>query len=122
MLGREQGWNLSDERKDVWREYKTIFGLTRCALQVLKVPSTTLTSSVPRYQNNLTKMTQADPPTAFRGGILADDMGIGKTLTMLSLIASEHASIERCCDKILQHSEVIKPMRGTLIVVPLSCV
>ncbi|CAM1511418.1 Fc.00g089310.m01.CDS01 [Cosmosporella sp. VM-42] len=40
------------------------------------------------YLNVITGMTQAKPPAETRGGILADMMGLGKTLSILSLVAT----------------------------------
>ncbi|POR34601.1 Putative SWI/SNF-related matrix-associated actin-dependent regulator [Tolypocladium paradoxum] len=40
------------------------------------------------YSNAITGQEQRDPPPETRGGILADMMGLGKTLSILSLIAS----------------------------------
>ncbi|KAH7468451.1 hypothetical protein KRP22_012090 [Phytophthora ramorum] len=68
-------------------------------------------------------LTRPDPPAPCLGGILADDMGMGKTMMMLSLIAyqkyvGEEKSAEDCDDS---------PPRGkrrltgkTLVVCPLS--
>lgn len=77
-----------------------------------------------RYVNNVTGESQFCPPPNFRGGILADAMGLGKTLTMLALIASDtlsHAGssgidrVETTCSP--SSYPVVKT---TLIVVPLS--
>lgn len=77
-----------------------------------------------RYVNNATGESQFCPPPNFRGGILADAMGLGKTLTMLALIASDtlsHAGssgidrVETTCSP--SSYPVVKT---TLIVVPLS--
>ena len=40
------------------------------------------------YYNVLTNFAQRAPPAMVRGGILADDMGMGKTITALALILS----------------------------------
>ena len=42
-----------------------------------------------RYRNNVKGDFQGQPPPPFRGGILADQMGLGKTLQMIALIASD---------------------------------
>ena len=44
------------------------------------------------YYNVITNQTQHEPPPPTRGGILADMMGLGKTLSVLSLIASTVAA------------------------------
>lgn len=41
-----------------------------------------------RYYNVITEHAQREPPPETRGGILADMMGLGKTLSILSLVAS----------------------------------
>ena len=41
-----------------------------------------------RYINELSRVEQEGTPTLMRGGILADDMGIGKTIQMIALIAT----------------------------------
>lgn len=41
-----------------------------------------------RYYNVITDQAVKDPPVETRGGILADMMGLGKTLSILSLVAS----------------------------------
>ncbi|KAF4126754.1 Superfamily II DNA or RNA helicase, SNF2 family [Geosmithia morbida] len=41
-----------------------------------------------RYYNVITQHAQREPPPETRGGILADMMGLGKTLSILSLVAS----------------------------------
>lgn len=41
------------------------------------------------FANRVSDARQADPPNAFYGGIIADPMGFGKTLAMISLIASD---------------------------------
>ena len=43
-----------------------------------------------RYYNVITQHSQSQPPPETRGGILADMMGLGKTLSILSLIASSN--------------------------------
>lgn len=40
-----------------------------------------------RYTNNITGSFEYQAPPQFRGGILADNMGFGKTLSMIALIA-----------------------------------
>ena len=40
------------------------------------------------FKNSLTNFTSHTKPQNFLGGILADDMGVGKTLSIISLIVS----------------------------------
>jgi SWI/SNF-related matrix-associated actin-dependent regulator of chromatin subfamily A3 len=70
MLGRERGWALHNPQKDLW--------------------SVEICPSGSRiYINNITQDTRDEPLPEFRGGILADHMGLGKSLSMISLIASD---------------------------------
>lgn len=77
-----------------------------------------------RYINNVTGESQSCPPPNFRGGILADAMGLGKTLTMLALITSDtlsHAGSSGFDTVGPTRSSTSYPIvRTTLIVVPLS--
>src|SRR5436190_18583065 len=71
MLRRERGWALHNPQEDLWSVEISPSGF--------KI-----------YVNNITQDTQDDAPPEFRGGILADHMGLGKTLSMISLIASDY--------------------------------
>lgn len=62
-----------------------------------------------RYCNNIVKSKDYSTPISFRGGILSDQMGLGKSLSMLALIANDK---NRC-------GNATEPRRySTLIVVP----
>ncbi|OAP57411.1 hypothetical protein AYL99_08149 [Fonsecaea erecta] len=92
MVERENGWNLSGARNDIWKSHIDAFG-------------------VRRYKNTVCGFTQTRAPESFRGGIIADEMGLGKTCTMLALIAASP----------FQHSSSTYDsncVKGTLIVVP----
>ena len=53
--------------------------------------STDPTLTTLRYINIVTRCEQRNPPTAFLGGLLVDAPGLGKTLSMISLLAfSKH--------------------------------
>lgn len=39
--------------------------------------------------NKISNIAQPNEPSQFRGGIIADPMGLGKTLTMIALIATD---------------------------------
>lgn len=66
--------------------------------------------------NRVSNTAQTDEPPQFYGGIIADPMGLGKTLSMISLIASD-ALLSR-------HSEsptgvsAVSSSDQTLVVVP----
>ncbi|KAG8532187.1 uncharacterized protein KY384_003828 [Bacidia gigantensis] len=70
MMHREQGWDFKQKYKDLWQENKDIHGRFS-------------------YQNRVTGREQARPPDQFRGGLLIDAPGLGKSLSIISLIASD---------------------------------
>ncbi|KAJ5020759.1 SNF2 family N-terminal domain-containing protein [Bipolaris maydis] len=78
-------------------------------------------STLMHFQNVLTKF-EALKRCEARGGILADDMGLGKSLTMLSAIAKTLQDAESFASASTANatgsSTVRKPSRATLIVVP----
>ncbi|KAI3317051.1 hypothetical protein HD806DRAFT_516155 [Xylariaceae sp. AK1471] len=100
LLGREQGWDFSASRKDVWKSYSDRFGRFR-------------------YQNTLSGLSQSNRPPEFRGGILADDMGLGKTVSILALI-SITSSLAQCGCEHRERATEPRFAKGTIIVVPLS--
>ncbi|KAM0461239.1 hypothetical protein ACHAPV_004557 [Trichoderma viride] len=61
MLQREQGWAWDGSRPDIW-EF---------------------------FVNKVSESVETETPPQFYGGIIADPMGLGKTLSMISLIASD---------------------------------
>jgi len=76
---------------------------------------------IPFYQHVITAA-KSDKPEDFRGGILADDMGLGKSLTMISVIVS---SLDRALEYAVANTHGIQdlhrrivPSKATLIVVP----
>lgn len=69
MLRRELGWSASGGPADIWEAHDTP------------------TSRV--FINRISELHQNDPPPAFSGGIIADPMGLGKTLTMIALVATD---------------------------------
>jgi SNF2 family DNA or RNA helicase len=74
-----------------------------------------------RYQNTLSGQSQLEPPPEFKGGCLADCMGLGKTLSMLSLIAANPfraEDLETGGGVLVQESAQL--VKATLIVVPFS--
>ena len=100
MQGRERGWDLQDERgtNDLWQCKQDYLG-HECFVDILS------------------GQRSSQRPPDFRGGILADDMGLSKTCSMLSLIATD----DHCSD-FGDTTEVTVPdatPRTTLIVMPL---
>lgn len=76
MLAREEmGRALADDNKNL-----TTFWQTKIAPNHEK-----------RYYNVITRQSQKSPPPETRGGLLADMMGLGKTLSILSLVTSTGA-------------------------------
>jgi hypothetical protein len=73
-----------------------------------------------RYRNTITGIPQTEKPPEFAGGILADQMGLGKTLSVLALIAANPAK------HLLESNrgnDCTRPRvaNSTLIIVPYSC-
>ncbi|KAK8057087.1 hypothetical protein PG996_011024 [Apiospora saccharicola] len=89
MLGREQGWRFKGEKLSM-------------AILIICF----------RYLNQIDESLHDVPPLEFRGGILADTMGYGKTLEIISLIAYDKSTTEQ-----FQTHWLTEPTT-TLIVVP----
>jgi SNF2 family DNA or RNA helicase len=68
MLRREQGWAMGVGTSDIWTR-QSQFGIHR-------------------YQNNITGVCHDQAPPPFQGGLLADEMGLAKTLSMICLITA----------------------------------
>lgn len=68
------------------------------------------------FVDNITHSIQNDPPPDFRGGILADQMGLGKSLSILALIAHDKAPALQYPDGTPDKQSAL----ATLIVVPSS--
>ena len=86
MLQREEGWGLDGNRRDVWKSDLVAGRLT--------------------YTNTITGQRQYKPPPSFRGGLLIDAPGLGKSLSVIALIAAGRAK---------------SAGSTTLLVVPKSC-
>lgn len=95
MIQRERGWALSGHHKDVWKEQKEASG------RVI-------------YYNTVSGQKQISPPKAFRGGLLTDAPGLGKSLSIIALIASTKESQGQ-----LQNKKTF--LTTTLLVVPKTC-
>ncbi|ETS82745.1 hypothetical protein PFICI_04621 [Pestalotiopsis fici W106-1] len=101
MRNREAGWNLTGDRTDVW--------------SLKENPNGDI-----GYLNNIDNSLQYQQPPSFRGGILADNMGSGKSLSMIALIA--HDRIRRTIGKddipLMKHRPCDN--KTTLLVMPSS--
>jgi SWI/SNF-related matrix-associated actin-dependent regulator of chromatin subfamily A3 len=67
----------------------------------------------------ITDSSQSTVPPESRGGLLADKMGLGKSLTMISLIALNPT--QRKEPVIFTSQGTIRRAKSTLIIVPYSC-
>jgi hypothetical protein len=76
-------------------------------------------SNLIRYFNMITEISQKTQPPDSRGGLLADQMGLGKSLTMISLIALNTCKTR---EPIVFTAEGghLKRLKSTLVVVPYS--
>ncbi|MCJ1252016.1 hypothetical protein MMC30_009254 [Trapelia coarctata] len=74
MLLREKGWALkSEQRKDIWKAETDATGRRV-------------------FKNTISGQKQVKPPEDFRGGLLIDAPGLGKSLSIISLILSTKAN------------------------------
>ena len=71
------------------------------------------------WQNVITSQQMAEKPTPVRGGILADMMGLGKTLSILSLLASTLGHAREFGDEPVAINEELHA-QATLVVCPKS--
>ncbi|KAI1748343.1 SNF2 family N-terminal domain-containing protein [Xylaria castorea] len=92
MLRREQGWAF-DSSKDIWARARGSQGHS--------------------FVNLISGSHQSKEPLQFFGGIIADPMGLGKTLTMIALVAADPQETN-FMDEISED----KASNTTLIVVP----
>ncbi|KAK2593643.1 hypothetical protein QQS21_008647 [Conoideocrella luteorostrata] len=97
MLRRERGWAFHDQKPDVWEIVDTERGRF--------------------FLNRISNAHQSEEPPQCYGGIVADPMGLGKTLTMISLVATDIGGYNT-----LMHEgeEEELSISATLIVVPPS--
>ncbi|KAI8950617.1 SNF2 family N-terminal domain-containing protein [Xylaria longipes] len=93
MLRREQGWAF-DSSKDIWTRVRGSQGHS--------------------FVNLISGSHQSKEPPQFLGGIIADPMGLGKTLTMIALVAADLQEADFVDTEISED----KASNTTLIVVP----
>ena len=95
MTQRERGWATDGNRKDIWKEEQGPFGRLM-------------------YQNLISGMRQMTRPVQFRGGLLIDAPGLGKSLSIIALILSDAEGQGRSIQE-------TSPLSPTLLVVPKTC-
>ena len=94
MTQRERGWALDRHYKDIWKREQDEQGRTW-------------------YKNYITGLKQTKAPRPFRGGLLIDAPGLGKSLSILALIALNLESRG-------QHISESGSSGTTLVIVPKS--
>ncbi|KAH7627454.1 SNF2 family N-terminal domain-containing protein [Sordaria sp. MPI-SDFR-AT-0083] len=94
MQRREEGWSLNGERQDIWKYVENRIGDGS-------------------FVNRISGSHQCEEPEEFQGGIIADPMGLGKTLTMIALTASD-----LMCASLIPRQTVMPRAGQTLVVVP----
>jgi SNF2 family DNA or RNA helicase len=72
----------------------------------------------PSFINRISNAYQTEEPRQFYGGIIADPMGLGKTLTMIALIATDLARYHSGDFTIDESVGDNVPNRTTLVIVP----
>ena len=95
MIQRERGWAMDGHHKDIWREEHDSFGRSI-------------------YQDLISGMKQVRRPDQFRGGLLIDAPGLGKSLGIIALISSD---VENESQSVPEHAHP----STTLLVVPKTC-
>ena len=115
MIQREQAWSYEESQDNLWvREVDETGDL----MFVTQNFEENLADSG-RYTNLVTENSQRTEPQESRGGLLADQMGLGKSLTMISLIASSPALLNSSV--VFTAQGTTRRIKSTLIVVPYSC-
>lgn len=72
------------------------------------------------YINVVSESGSKSPPPPFRGGVIADPMGLGKTLTMIALAATDlsGSTVNRPDSPVIETRDQFTSVSATLIVVP----
>ena len=97
MLQRELGWGSLEDLPDLWEAHDSTYERV--------------------FINRINNIHQDEPPPQFNGGIIADPMGLGKTLTMIALVASDFSNPLN--DDAWRSTEDERPYANcTLIIVP----
>jgi SNF2 family DNA or RNA helicase len=80
-----------------------------------------LTLPVHSFINRISAAHQAEEPPQFYGGIIADPMGLGKTLTMIALAATDLDRDTNTKDRMEVEIEDKHDVPATLIIIPPPC-
>ena len=99
MMQRERGWAMDGHRRDIWKE-------------IHDAPARIL------FHNVISGTKQTKPPDQFRGGLLIDAPGLGKSLSIIALLASGFQSLHHSQR---QSSLTEESSSTTLLVVPKTC-
>ncbi|KAI0971986.1 SNF2 family N-terminal domain-containing protein [Xylaria arbuscula] len=70
------------------------------------------------FVNRVSNAYQDEEPAEFRGGIIADTMGLGKTLTMIALVATDLDNPAERHDGVGIHHQDVPRVETTLIIIP----
>lgn len=108
-----------------WKETRICGQRGKVSRATSKVPfqnSSMPANSFASYYNNVSGGIQHDPPPQFHGGLLADDMGLGKSLSMISLIAAnQFVTTTKPYSKVSERVNISCPrVKSTLLVAPSS--
>jgi hypothetical protein len=71
-----------------------------------------------RFQNTITRACQPDEPPQFYGGIVADPMGLGKTLTMIALVATDIDADKTIVTDVEETDTDLRDVAATLVIIP----
>ncbi|RYC56789.1 hypothetical protein CHU98_g9425 [Xylaria longipes] len=98
MTQRERGWAFDQEYIDLWEACKTDHGVF--------------------FVNKVSNACHNKEPPEFRGGIIADTMGLGKTLTMIALVAADLDTPREPMLRVTGYHQDILKVETTLIIIP----
>jgi len=117
MLGRERGWCFEGPRKDIWAKDANDTGSTMYASP--STPKLRTNFHIFSFTNTITGKKQTQQPPSFSGGLLGDQMGLGKTLSIIALIVTNTAKLSRKRPR--ASYKATQDVKTTLVVAPMSC-
>jgi SNF2 family DNA or RNA helicase len=118
MLRRERGWAFFDQEPDVWEIVDTDQGRLCVPSLIFFALVKHIAEIIHSFLNRVSNASQTEEPSQCFGGIVADPMGLGKTLTMIALAATD---LEGADYHMETGQEGISDVPATLIVVPPPC-